>query len=800
MCAWQVQAQEREVEEKDDIFSKVRIDTIHIKATPYERVLENGVWKDEYKQIDYYNDITIYEISKKESGQPSAMMTGPKAAIFMLPGGGFFRYAASDTIGMVPNRNGSITLGSKLAASASIDAKVFMIFYEVNPDTLVENSVLVKSGTSAQNCKHLQNETGRARTLEASYKAFRDLRKILKVNYLDSAAHKNIDPDNFFMIGSSAGAVLVINSMFLDSTEIPSSITYRHVDCSTATTTLSIDSTIRKDYWPMPPMKGIVTMAGAWIYDSLQLVNAPTASTFSTAIYMMHGTCDELITRRAGRIGFRLKNFVTMNTFPANRFVRGLGSEVIFNSFKNVHNHLAYGQVLKGGHSIFSPQSELLFNGWDLYNNSLSVITDTVFNKVFPFINGLKNNTLNWETRAFSWKPARESIVCNTGIDQPNSTICFQKIYNPNTDYTSVLCDNNIKQAIVQYSHSDASYSWTISSGANISFVGANSGTTIQYKRVANINKIDTLKVTIARPCAETKVFAYVVQSTNAAPFTATLTPSGWDTICATNKTATLSGLPVGTPQPVWTASPLGNVEIVSFSGYSVTYKRKSNVASSGILTATFTINGCESSFNFTVATLPTLGNWINTFGVVSQCDFGIVSNSPSKVPDGTNATFSTIYSNAAQNGVTNLQWSSNCIVVNETQIWIGNDLREVYTITASPGCTFVQVRPQNTCGFGSWKSTGISVESCGGGGWGMMLAPNPANSFIEIMLLHDDREKILKTYAFEVIDATGNTVIKTVITGGRLQYDISSLKDGVYKAIVQTDDEFLFRTFFVGR
>jgi hypothetical protein len=41
MCALHLQAQEREVEEKDDIFSKVRIDTIHIKATPYERVLEN---------------------------------------------------------------------------------------------------------------------------------------------------------------------------------------------------------------------------------------------------------------------------------------------------------------------------------------------------------------------------------------------------------------------------------------------------------------------------------------------------------------------------------------------------------------------------------------------------------------------------------------------------------------------------------------------------------------------------------------------------------------------------------------
>ena len=75
MKSW---AQVKEKEETlSEILSKVTIDTIQIKATPYKKELVNGVWKDEDKQIDYYNDITIYEISKKETGQPSAMMTGP---------------------------------------------------------------------------------------------------------------------------------------------------------------------------------------------------------------------------------------------------------------------------------------------------------------------------------------------------------------------------------------------------------------------------------------------------------------------------------------------------------------------------------------------------------------------------------------------------------------------------------------------------------------------------------------------------------------------------------------------------
>jgi hypothetical protein len=56
-------AQEKEKEEAiEDILSKVTIDTIQIKATPYEKVLVNSVWKDEEKQINYYNDITIKTI------------------------------------------------------------------------------------------------------------------------------------------------------------------------------------------------------------------------------------------------------------------------------------------------------------------------------------------------------------------------------------------------------------------------------------------------------------------------------------------------------------------------------------------------------------------------------------------------------------------------------------------------------------------------------------------------------------------------------------------------------------------
>jgi hypothetical protein len=420
-------------------------------------------------------------------------------------------------------------------------------------------------------------------------------------------------------------------------------------------------------------------------------------------------------------------------------------------------------------------------------------------NQLLPFLNNVIEDNLSLETKAYSFNPLNNYFCAD--FDQPNDTICFQKIYNPNPTYTTPLCDNSNKTAVVQYIHPDAVYTWSVNSGANISIEGSNVGTSIQYKRIANINKIDTLIVTITRPCAVTTTYKYVVESKMpSASFTPTISPAGWNTICSTNKTATLLGIPSGTPSPDWTES--GNIEIVTTSGNSVTYKRKNNLLSTGTLTATFSGTCGNPQFNYTVNTypFPTLGNWINTFGIVSECDFGIVTTSPSKVPNGTQATFSTIFSNATSFGVTNLLWETDRIPSGETQTWIGNDLREDFTITAATGCTYVRVRPQNACGTGSWKTTGISVQPCGGGGWGMMVAPNPANSYLEVLLTNVDEKKLQRTYTLQVIDVMGNTIIKSSISEGKQQLNISDLKEGVYKAIVQTEDELLYRTFHVGR
>ena len=503
MCAWQVQAQEWEVEDKDDIFSKVRIDTIQIKGTPYERVLENGVWKDEDKQIDYYNDITIFHISKKETPESTGLLSTPRPAVFMIPGGGFFGYSSSDIAGM--DLIGNKSLGSKLVDNLNVD--VFLIYYNINSSTLLSSVVFP---LTTNNCTQTQNQRGKALGLEASYKAFYDLRKILKVNYLDSAAIKNLDPSNFFLIGSSAGAVLALNTLFLQSNEIPSSISFLD-NCSTSGfgTPITISSQVRNDFWPIPTIKGIVSMAGAWIYDNVgHLTTNP--STPSTPLLLMHGTCDELITRKEGNIGFKIiGNNFSQNVNNTGRFFNGKGSEFIFNAFKESHSKMIYSQVQRGTHGIFSTGTSFSNApaAWDLIFDSNN-LADPVTGEIQPFIQNLINGTSNILTYTKTMLPEKQSANCRN-FDAPNDTICFYFIPTPNANYNSNICHTSTYTATLSgLPPAPISVVWSVS--GNIQIVGSNTGSNVQYKSVNSSFASGIFKATITRGCSQ-KEFSFPV-------------------------------------------------------------------------------------------------------------------------------------------------------------------------------------------------------------------------------------------------------------------------------------------------
>ena len=829
MCAWQVQAQEREVEDKDDIFSKVRIDTILFKSFS-PQTLKYLSTNDEADLADYYDEeITLYEISLEDDRNAMTAMQGLKPTVFLLPGGGFLDLDDIEVLQMNPNS--SLTTNFSLAkrlAAAPYNYKVVLVSYRVilrlrhkimlfptiNPTQNyipLNNPIPSKysDNTLATQCASTQNELGKAQTLQASYISFQSFRRVLQT-YKQNAPNNEVDINNVFLVGSSAGAVLALNSVFLQQHEIPTNIPYRGL-CNAPNninTSLPVEDSLKTLYWDLPSIKGIVTLNGAWIYDSVKYLTDTNNFPSNTSFYLLHGTCDEIINRKTNRIGFKIASnfnnnyYVETNNYLASRYVNGLGSEVIFNLFKNRHSKLTYGQVYRGGHGIFWATGSAPGTGvgaWDWKVNTDAVNTP-VFNEVAGFISRLVADSSDWETRAFVLDtlkiPELPTQKClDADSTAYNSLLCFATIKQPIVTPPTIICTAAERNINVQNVQQGVSYQWSVSATANLSLEAGMNTPTLTFKRKNNVNKTDTLTLTLTRPCATSVVKQYIIQ-TQTGTLNPQIGPTGWDVICSGNKTATLTGVTGFTP--TWVVTP--NLDFVSSSGSSVTYKRKNNILSTGVISAIFTTSCGVDTFSYTVYTYPTLGNWFNTFGVVSECDSGIITSSPTIVPMNTQATFSTIYPNAAQMGVTTLEWESDCIIGFPTETWIGSDLKSEMVLTSASVCSYIRVRPKNACSTGSWKTVNISVAPCGGGGWGLMLAPNPVSTELSIKIMHSDQGLLNKKYPVLITDEAGNDVLKTHIESANCNLNVSALRSGVYKILITTDTEVLTGGFVISR
>jgi hypothetical protein len=724
-----VHAQERESEWESSIY----IDSVVYKATPYRQIIENGVIRDEEKEIEYYNDVVVYEIKNKETEN---LRSGPRPTIFMLPGGGFLDLVPAEVAQMNPasSLDASFSMAKKLVASP-YNYNVFVVSYVTSTSIPMSLTVFPyqRTGTTpqqlAKNCQDLSNETGRSRILENSYKAFHDFRKIIINNYLNNPTYTNIiDVNNLFLVGSSAGAVLALNALFLQQSEIPTSYTFLS-NCAGGSLTITLSPQVLTQFWNLPQFKGVFTMAGAWIYDNLpNLSNNTPASTFNTAIYMLHGTCDEIIHRKSGRIGFKFfakegsPSFLydAVNNYPTNRYITGNGSEIIFNTFKDIHNKIAYGQVKEGGHGIFWPSSIPPTNGigaWD-YQNPGTNPPNPVFNEVADFVSRLVANPNDWETRAFVLNdnviPEIPSTKC-IGSDQ-NSLLCFQKVYAPTISYTAQGCANTQYTATLSNIAPDATFVWTSSS--NVSITGSTTNSSIQYTHSGS-GGAGSISVTISRPCAVSQVFTYPVS-------TITNIGQGW----------------------LLSAGP---------------------------------------------------------FGLLNHCGQTIALGSSETIPPNAQTIFSINIPSASTLNISHMEWEFNCgtITSGPANIWSGSNLYSELTVQSNPlgfPCTNVRVRPISTCGgTGAWKTLSLSLANCGGG-WGMMLSPNPTSTQVSVKVTHDDAEKVNGTFNLAVADAFGAIVLKSQITNGQTDLDVSRLQVGQYKVIISTPEKPVHSTLNISR
>lgn len=738
-------AQDREPDEQQDVSSDVKIDTILFKSFSAE-TLKYLSTKDEKDLPDFYDEeITLYEVVGNSLLDSGARMQHSRPTVFMLPGGGFLNLEPGEIIQMDTSASiaSSWSMAKRLAA-APYFYKVVIVRYRVRPNTQQELTLfptapplnpvfyplpVLLPNNDTGHCLSVGNELGKARALQASYISYQSFRKVLQ-HYKQNAPSNEVDLDNVFLVGSSAGAVLALNTLFLQQHEIPATIPYRG-NCNSPNSinaSLPVADTLRTLYWNLPNIKGIVTLNGAWIYDSLKYLTDTNNFPSQTAIYMLHGTCDEIIHRRTGRIGYKLFAspaglYMDQNLWLANRFLTGQGSETIFNLLKDRHDNLTYGQVLRGGHGIFgiaAPGNGLGF--WDI-RNSPDSLKNPVFDEVADFVSRLVADSTDWETKAFVLDTTKIPEVPTTkcwSYDQFDSTICYQRVYPPTIQYQQQICGNNIYNAILGDIPQDATFQWTASS--NILLVGSTTSSTVQYTRNSSTNGVGSISVTIARPCATSQTFTFPV--------------------------SLVSG---------------------------------GNIGQGWLLSA-------------------------GPFGILNHCGFTIALSSSETIPPNAQSIFSINVPAAATIGIDSLEWEFNCGYISSgpMNVWSGNNLYSEITIQSSfigEPCTNVRVRPRSTCGgTGAWKSLNLNLANCGGGGWSMMLAPNPTSSTVAVVLKHEQLEKTTETYYLEVVDIYGSKMMSKHISDGHINLDVSQLRQGQYRVVIYTSEQPISATLNISR
>ncbi|MCO5229865.1 MAG: T9SS type A sorting domain-containing protein [Chitinophagales bacterium] len=663
----------------------------------------------------------------------------------------------------------------------------------------------------------MNGSEAKARLEHASLKSFRDFR--VKFGQEINKATNNIDPNNVFVAGISAGAILSIYSVFLDQNEISSNITFVADGASSSTTIVTIDSAhaLRTNGYPMPPIKGIIPMAGGSLYNNIFTNN--TSNTNKTAINFMHGTCDEVVNQYEGKVSFKFIDTTSQspvifypNNLDANRYPNAYGSKFLYNLLISTHNKIGFGQVINGGHSVLNivPDVTTIINGgWDVATKTPGLSfpapdmslpinqRDIVFDNISSFMKRVMGvaGYPAWTNHAYSVFPDMPTTGCLTeDLSLENTPITANNI---TCGAESATINPNLPLgASVVWSVSPSLQIIGSNTGATINFNsnGVTSGTGVITAAVTNHGYTISVNKTIN---ISSPVFPTPIPTTNSA---------GYDTICSGSKTLTITNLPSSYTSITWTK--VGGLTILSQDDSSVTYQRSGPIIQGGILTATI-VTPCETkSFNFDINSYRNLNfSPDNIMAFDGECGATILSTGgfPTKLRNNSIHTFTIIYNNALFDGITGADWQFTCgtITNGPTNTWIGNEMKSQVTVhvnsSSSSNCGDIRVRPTNPCSIGTvWRIQDTEYGTCGGG-WSLMLYPNPSTSFLEITLKNEE-DAIEEKLNMEVLDIMGNVVLKSYIEDGRKQINTSYMQPGKYQIAIYTKDEVVTSSFIVKR
>lgn len=450
----------------DRVFTQYKVDSVFYTA--HASLRDNPTPNANIgSYINWYNDVSIYTYT------PLGNTISRNSTVFLLPGGAFIKLTETNNMDPDASMPAAHSLAKKLVESGYTVRIVKYQLASGRKRTLIDD--MVSNGLSwplNPNDPVLYGEC-KATLEEASYLAFRDFRRILRESYNNSATLA-IDTNRVIIAGISAGAVLAYYTGFLESHEIPSSIPFTNLGISGS---LAIDELVRTEYYPVPKVAGLMPMNGCILNKGI-LNNQTPVDSSSFALYMLHGTCDELIHQDTGRIPYKFA-IGGYNNRDINAYPFGYGSVAIFNALKG-KMRVRIDQVCRGGHGVVTLQSfnngPGFFGAWDSYNSSLLPTqspntTDPVFDRIRYFHSGL---------------------FPIAGISQPFIVGSPVIGFNPEAPTQYCLNDSTIIRPMTSLSVSGAAISGAFVYQDSVKINGGGQRALMYRWKLGNLNKWDT--------------------------------------------------------------------------------------------------------------------------------------------------------------------------------------------------------------------------------------------------------------------------------------------------------------------
>jgi hypothetical protein len=485
----------------------------------YKKYIENpdkNEFVQKFKVLSYLTESN--EI--KESGRYSTV-TYP--TIFYLPGGGFLFIDVYNSTSMdfCSNKDLPTLLneeGYNVIVLAEDDA------YYVNPNDDLNR--LMSNEPQLFPLFTAPSNQAKYKQYKLSLISFSSVRNII-IDKVNNASVLGIDTDKMLMAGNSSGGILALMYLFLDKNEIPA--TFATTNCTgiwppSTENVCSINSSVKNNYWnssglPLPPMKGYMVMTASLFKDytpSLFSNNLMIPNTNKPKLYLVHGTCDELINEDINWIPYKYINgtntigYVDGTTNATNnKFNKGYGSNWIYNQVNGILP-TKFDRVCGGGHkphfkdkiNLSSSDLKITTGIWNACSITSNPINNqhTFKNWISQFASEVLNNTFS--AGIGTLEPEVYSKWCLNDVE---GTSPLSQIAITSTGANSYTASFSGGDGAIEY---DWLVSYCISGGATTNSSQINNVKTISFTVAPNACRV-AVSVVAKSECGYNKVSNY---------------------------------------------------------------------------------------------------------------------------------------------------------------------------------------------------------------------------------------------------------------------------------------------------